>query len=104
MYAPHPVGEEEGSGFVWLGDARIIPESPSQRVPIKYLWEDLLKGKTLEAFLRRFRRCAHEEASAALEQAYARLLEGLPHPGSVAEPVPTRSSLLTGHQGGENLP
>src|SRR2546430_9933894 len=29
LYAHHPVGEEEGSGLVWLGDARTAPEGPS---------------------------------------------------------------------------
>src|SRR5881396_1552439 len=74
------------------------------RVPIKYLWEYLTKGKTLEAFLDDFEGVPHEEAIAALEQAYERLLEGLPRPGSIAESSPTRSSLLAGHRGGENLP
>jgi hypothetical protein len=47
-------------------------------VPIKYLWEYLIKGKTLEAFLDDFEGVLREEAIAALEQAYERLLEGLP--------------------------
>ena len=50
------------------------------RVPIKYLWEYLLKGKTLEAFLDDFEGVPREEAIAALEQGYERLLEGLPRP------------------------
>jgi len=29
LYAHHPVGEEEGSGLVWLGDASTSPEEPS---------------------------------------------------------------------------
>jgi class 3 adenylate cyclase/predicted ATPase len=29
LYAHHPVGEEEGSGLVWLGNASPTPESPS---------------------------------------------------------------------------
>jgi hypothetical protein len=29
LYAHHPVGEEEGSGLVWLGDASTAPEAPS---------------------------------------------------------------------------
>src|SRR2546427_6707119 len=28
LYAHHPVGEE-GSGLVWLGDVRTVPEAPS---------------------------------------------------------------------------
>ena len=73
------------------------------RVPIKYLWEYLMKGETLEAFLDDFEGVPREEAIAALQQAYERLLDGLPRPGAVAEPAPTRSSLLTGHRGSENL-
>jgi uncharacterized protein (DUF433 family) len=74
------------------------------RVPIKYLWEYLMKGKTLEAFLNDFEGVPREETIGALEQAYERLLEGLARPGSIAESTPTRSSLLMGHRGGENLP
>jgi len=29
LYAHHPVGEEEGSGLVWLGDMSTAPEGPS---------------------------------------------------------------------------
>ena len=43
------------------------------RVPIKYLWEYLIKGKTLEAFLDDFEGVPRDEAVAALKQAYARL-------------------------------
>jgi uncharacterized protein (DUF433 family) len=49
------------------------------RVPVKYLWEYLINGKTLEAFLSDFEGVPREEAVAALEQAYRRLTEGLPH-------------------------
>jgi len=49
------------------------------RVPIKYLWEYLIKGKTLEAFLDDFEGVPRDEAVAALKQAYARFVEGLPH-------------------------
>jgi hypothetical protein len=64
----------------------------------------MMQGKTLEAFLDDFEGVPREGAIAALEQAYERLLEGLPCPGSVGEPAPTQSSLLTRHRGGENLP
>src|SRR4029434_6053310 len=30
LYAHHPVGEEEGSGLVWLGDAMTAPYGPSR--------------------------------------------------------------------------
>jgi uncharacterized protein (DUF433 family) len=42
--------------------------------------EYLMKGKTLEAFLDDFEGVPREQAIAALEQAYERLLEGLPRP------------------------
>ena len=32
-YAHHPVGEEEGSGLVWLGDVHIAPEAPAPILP-----------------------------------------------------------------------
>jgi uncharacterized protein (DUF433 family) len=81
-----------------------VPCFVGTRVPIKYLWEYLLRGKTLEAFLDDFEGVPRPEAISVLEQAYERLLEGLPRPGSIAESTPTRSSLLVGHWGGENLP
>ena len=48
------------------------------RVPIKYLWEYLRKGKSLEEFLDDFEGVPREEAMAALDLAYEHLLEGLP--------------------------
>src|SRR5215510_7638592 len=91
--------------FVSIDPERLggVPCFVGTRVPIKYLWEYLMKGKTLEAFLDDFEGVPREEAIAALEQAYERLLEGLPPPGSIAESAPTRSSLLAGYRGGENL-
>ena len=92
--------------FVSIDPERLggVPCFVGTRVPIKYLWEYLLQGKTLEAFLDDFEGVPRAEAVAALEQAYERLLEDLPRPRSIAESAPTRSSLLTGHRGGENLP
>jgi len=49
------------------------------RVPVKYLWEYLLKGKSLDSFLDDFEGVPRDEAVAALEQAYERFMEGLPH-------------------------
>jgi len=49
------------------------------RVPIKYLWKYLIKGKTLDAFLEDFEGVPRDEAIAALQQAYERFMEGLPH-------------------------
>ena len=68
--------------FVSIDPERLggVPCFVGTRVPIKYLWEYLIKGKTLEAFLDDFEGVPHEEAIAALEQAYERLLEGLPRP------------------------
>lgn len=48
------------------------------RVPVKYLWEYLINGKSLEMFLDDFEGVPREEAVAALEQAYQRFMEGLP--------------------------
>src|SRR5499433_1434981 len=92
--------------FVSIDPERLggVPCFVGTRVPIKYLWEYLIKGKTLEAFLDDFEGVPREEAIAALAQAYERLLEDLPRPGSIAESAPTRSSLLAGHRGGENFP
>ena len=92
--------------FVSIDPERLggVPCFVGTRVPIKYLWDYLLQGKTLEAFLDDFEGVPHAEAIAALQQAYERLLEGLPRPGAIAESAPTQSSLLPGHRGGENLP
>src|SRR5215470_8916745 len=92
--------------FVSIDPERLggVPCFVGTRVPIKYLWDYLLKGKTLETFLNDFEGVSREAAIAALEQAYERLLDGLPRPGPIAEPTPTQSSLLTGRRGGENLP
>jgi uncharacterized protein (DUF433 family) len=66
--------------FVSIDPERLggVPCFVGTRVPVKYLWEYLIKGKTLEAFLDDFEGVPHEEAIAVLEQAYERLLEGLP--------------------------
>ena len=50
------------------------------RVPIRYLFEYLSSGKSLETFLDDFEGVPREEAVAALEQAHQRLMEGLPRP------------------------
>ena len=49
-----------------------VPCFVGTRVPIKYLWEYLMKGKTLEACLDDFEGVPREEAITALEQAYER--------------------------------
>ena len=68
--------------FVSIDPGRLggVPCFVGTRVPIKHLWEYLMKGKTLEDFLDDFEGVPREEAIAALEQAYERLLEGLPRP------------------------
>ena len=50
------------------------------RVPARYLWEYLLKGKSLEQFLEDFEGVPKEETVAALQDSLERLLEGLPQP------------------------
>lgn len=55
-----------------------VPCFVRTRVPIKYLWEYLLKGKTLDAFLDDFEGVPREAAIAALQQSYERLMAGLP--------------------------
>src|SRR5438093_843497 len=69
--------------FVSIDPERLggVPCFVGTRIPIKSLWEYLMKGKTLEAFLDDFEGVPREETIAALEQAYERLLEGLPRPG-----------------------
>ena len=49
-----------------------VPCFVGTRVPIKYLWEYLMKGKTVEACLDDFEGVPREEAITALEQACER--------------------------------
>ena len=49
------------------------------RVPVQYLFEYLTNGKSLETFLEDFEGVPRNEAVAALEEAYRRFMEGLPH-------------------------
>ena len=58
--------------FVSIDPERLggVPCFVGTRVPIKYLWDYLLKGKTLEAFLDDFEGVPRKEAIVALEQAY----------------------------------
>jgi len=55
-----------------------VPCFVGTRVPVRYLFEYLSKGKSLDEFLDDFEGVPREEAVAALEQACDRLLEGLP--------------------------
>lgn len=48
------------------------------RVPVSYLWEYLIKGKTLDTFLEDFDGVPRDEVIAVLKQAYERFMEGLP--------------------------
>lgn len=66
--------------FVSIDPERLggVPCFVGTRVPIMYLWEYLLKGKTLNEFLDDFDGVPREEALAALQHSYDRLLEGLP--------------------------
>lgn len=70
------------SAFVSIDPERLggVPCFSGTRVPVKYLWEYLIKGKSLETFLDDFEGVPREEAIAALQQAYTRLLGGLPQP------------------------
>ena len=67
--------------FVSIDPERLggVPCFVGTRVPIKYLWEYLIKGKTLDAFLDDFEGVPRAEAIAALQQSYDRLMEELPH-------------------------
>ena len=58
--------------FVSIDPERLggVPCFVGTRVPIKYLWEYLMKGKTLEAFLDDFEGVPCKEVIVALEQAY----------------------------------
>ena len=67
--------------FVSIDPERLggVPCFVGTRVPIKYLWEYLIKGKTLDEFLDDFEGVLRAEAIAALQQSYDRLMTELPH-------------------------
>jgi len=60
------------AGFISVDPERLggVPCFVGTRVPMRYLWEYLAKGGTLETFLDDFEGVPREEALAALEQAY----------------------------------
>jgi len=66
--------------FVSIDPERLggVPCFVGTRVPIKYLWEYLIKGKTLDEFLDDFEGVPRAAAIAALEQSYHRLMAELP--------------------------
>lgn len=68
--------------FVSIDPERLggVPCFVGTRVPIRYLFEYLSKGKSLDEFLEDFDGVPRSEAIAALEHALPRLLEGLPLP------------------------
>ncbi|MEO6725740.1 MAG: DUF433 domain-containing protein [Blastocatellia bacterium] len=68
------------AAFVSIDPERLggVPCFVGTRVPIKYLWEYLVKGKTLDEFLDDFEGVPRQEAVAALQYSYDHLLEGLP--------------------------
>lgn len=70
------------AAFVSIDPERLggVPCFVGTRVPIRYLFEYLTKGKSLDEFLDDFDGVPQQEAVAALEQALPRLLEGLPQP------------------------
>ena len=67
--------------FVSIDPERLggVPCFVGTRVPIKYLWEYLIKGKTLDEFLDDFEGVPRAEAITALQQSYDRLMAELPH-------------------------
>ncbi len=68
--------------FVSIDPERLggVPCFVGTRLPIRYLFEYLSKGKSLDEFLDDFDGVPRAEAIAAIEQALPRLLEGLPQP------------------------
>jgi uncharacterized protein (DUF433 family) len=68
------------AGLVSMDTERLggTPCFAGTRVPVSYLWEYLIKGKTLETFLEDFEGVPREEAVAVLKQSYERFMEGLP--------------------------
>ncbi len=70
------------AAFVSIDTERLggTPCFAGTRVPVRYLWEYLVKGKSLEQFLDDFEGVPREETLVALWSAYERLLEGLPQP------------------------
>lgn len=68
------------AGLVSIDTERLggTPCFAGTRVPVSYLWEYLIKGKTLETFLEDFEGVPREEAIAVLKQSYERFMEGLP--------------------------
>lgn len=55
-----------------------VPVFKGTRVLVRYLFEYLSKGKTLEMFLDDFDGVPREEALAALQLSYEKVMEGLP--------------------------
>lgn len=70
------------AAFISIDPERLggVPCFVGTRVPIGYLWEYLIKGKSLDSFLDDFDGVPREEAVTALQQAYDLLFEGLPQP------------------------
>jgi uncharacterized protein (DUF433 family) len=68
------------AGLVSIHPERLggTPCFAGTRVPVSYLWEYLIEGKTLETFLEDFEGVPREEAIAVLKQSYERFMEGLP--------------------------
>ena len=68
------------AGLVSIDPERLggTPCFAGTRVPVRYLWEYLIKGKSLETFLEDFEGVPREEAVAVLKQSYERFMEGLP--------------------------
>ena len=74
--------------FISIDPERLggVPCFVGTRVPIRYLWEYLIKGKSLDSFLDDFDGVPREEAVAALQQAYDLLLKDcLNHEDSLSQ-------------------
>lgn len=69
------------ASFISIDTERLggVPCFTGTRVPVRYLWEYLAKGKSLEQFLEDFDGVPREEILAALWSSYDKLIEGLPH-------------------------
>ena len=68
------------SAFLSINPQRLgsVPVFKGTHVPVRYLFEYLSKGKTLETFLDDFDGVPREEALAVLQLSYEKVMEGLP--------------------------
>ncbi|MGH9801322.1 MAG: DUF433 domain-containing protein [Blastocatellia bacterium] len=76
-----PQGDPRAA-FISIDPERLggVPCFVGTRVPVRYLFEYLSKGKSLDEFLDDFDGVPRVKAVAALQQAWPHLLEGLAQP------------------------